>query len=149
MLRTGIILGRLSNNKAALLKAIAEKLIPGIPEQTRVSILQQTDANDGNTQGSPPKTSDAATQEPTVLDDVIDKATAKSELEQEINALSAGVNADAFGTVKALRKLRHERMQKRLFILDKDARLRSGARGLQARKALKQFEKEVAESAVL
>lgn len=84
-----------------------------------------------------------------MLEDVIDKATAKSQLEQEINALSAGVNADAFGAVQALRKLRHERMQKRLFILDKDARLRSGARGLQARKALKQFEKEVAESAVL
>lgn len=84
-----------------------------------------------------------------MLEDVIDKATAKSQLEQEINALSAAVNADAFGAVKALRKLRHERMQKRLFILDKDARLRSGARGLQARKALKQFEKEVAESAVL
>jgi hypothetical protein len=40
-------------------------------------------------------------------------------------------------------------MQKQLFILDKDARLRSGARGLQARKALSEYEKAVAQSAVL
>ena len=114
-----------------------------------MSILQQTDASDSNTDDSMIGSSDATGNEPTVLEEVIDKATAKSELEQEINALSAGVNADAFGTVKALRKLRHERLQKRLFVLDKDARLRSGMRGLQARKALVQFEKEVAESAAL
>lgn len=40
----------------------------------------------------------------------------------------------------------HERQQKKLFLLDKQARLRSGTRGLQARKALRTFEKEVAES---
>jgi len=40
-------------------------------------------------------------------------------------------------------------MQKRLFVLDKDARLRSGARGLQARKALVEYEKAVAQSAAL
>jgi len=35
-------------------------------------------------------------------------------------------------------------MKKRLFVLDKDARLRSGTRGLQARKALVEYEKQVA-----
>ncbi|KAH8900035.1 P-loop containing nucleoside triphosphate hydrolase protein [Thozetella sp. PMI_491] len=40
-------------------------------------------------------------------------------------------------------------MQKRLFVLDKDARLRSGARGSAARKALVEYEKEVAEYAVI
>ncbi len=65
-------------------------------------------------------------------------------------ALATGVNgSDPYAALRALRKLRHERMQKRLFVLDKDARLRSGARGLQARKALSEFEKEVAESAAL
>lgn len=65
-------------------------------------------------------------------------------------ALSVGVNStDPYGALRALRKLRHERMQKRLFVLDKDARLRSGARGLQARKALVEYEKLVAQSAVL
>jgi hypothetical protein len=51
--------------------------------------------------------------------------------------------------MRALRKLKHDRLQKRLFVLDKEARLRSGTRGLQARKALTEFEKVVAESAAL
>lgn len=70
---------------AALLRAIAEKLIPGIPEETRVSILQQTNASDANTDEFQLGTSAAGDSEgPTVLEDVIDKATAKSELEREI-----------------------------------------------------------------
>jgi hypothetical protein len=40
-------------------------------------------------------------------------------------------------------------MQKKLFLLDKDARLRSGTRGMAARKALVEFEKQVAEQAIL
>ncbi|KAG7287062.1 hypothetical protein NEMBOFW57_006562 [Staphylotrichum longicolle] len=138
------------SGKSTLLRAIADKLIPGIPEQTRVSILQQTNISDANTDDLPATTPSAGTGGPTVLEDVVDKATAKSDLEQEINSLSSGVNStDAYGALRALRKLRHERMQKRLFILDKDARLRSGARGLQARKALVEYEKAVAQSAAL
>lgn len=62
-------------------------------------------------------------------------------------ALSDGVDAsDVYAPVRALRRLKHERLQQRLFRLDKDARLRSGARGMAARKALVAFEKVVAES---
>ncbi|KAL2263767.1 hypothetical protein VTK26DRAFT_5174 [Humicola hyalothermophila] len=144
------LVGRNGAGKSTLLRAIAEKLIPGIPEQTRVSILQQTNIGDANTVDVPVAKGPVGGDGPAVLEHVIDKATAKSELEQEINALSAGVNStDPYGALRALRKLRHERMQKRLFVLDKDARLRSGARGLQARKALVEYEKQVAESAVL
>lgn len=75
----------------ALLRAIADKLIPGIPEQTRVSILQQTNISDANTDDLPAATPSAGTGGPTVLEDVVDKATAKSDLEQEINCMcSAG-----------------------------------------------------------
>ncbi|RKU46208.1 hypothetical protein DL546_001869 [Coniochaeta pulveracea] len=81
-----------------------------------------------------------------VLEEVIDKATAKTELEMEISALHSGISTgDSYATIHALRKLRHERLQKRLFVLDKNARLRSGARGMQARKTLTAMEKEVAE----
>ena len=66
------------------------------------------------------------------------------------SALSAGVDAsDPLGPVRALRTLKHDRLQQRLFRLDKDARLRSGTRGMQARKALVAFEKVVAESDAL
>ncbi|CAI4210600.1 unnamed protein product [Parascedosporium putredinis] len=131
------LLGRNGSGKSTLLKAIAEKLIPGIPEQTRISILQQTRADDANTdmppgEGAHEKSSSAATGR-TVLEEVIERATAKHDVEQEIRA----------------RKLKHERLLKRLFLLDKDARLRSGARGLQARKALIAGEKAVAESTEL
>jgi hypothetical protein len=74
------------------LKAIAEKLIPGIPEETRVSILQQTDTQDVNTDVPPEDTTsqvkDVAGSR-TVLEDVIDKATARNELEQEITGQSS------------------------------------------------------------
>lgn len=61
--------------------------------------------------------------------------------------LSKGVGAaDAAAPVRALRAVKHVRLQRRLFRLDKQARLRSGARGMQARKALVAFEKVVAQS---
>lgn len=64
--------------------------------------------------------------------------------------LSDGVNAsDPYAPVRALRSLKHEKLQQRLFLVDKEARLRSGARGLQARKALVAFEKVVADSQAL
>lgn len=64
--------------------------------------------------------------------------------------LADGVDAsDPYAPIRALRGLKHEKLQKRLFLVDKDARLRSGARGLQARKALVAFEKVVADSQAL
>ncbi|KAM4056946.1 ABC transporter [Hirsutella rhossiliensis] len=139
------LVGRNGTGKSTLLRAVAEKLIPGIPEETRIAILQQTRLTDdgdhdaGQDAGSAPESS--------VLRQVIDKATARDTVEQEIKVLSKGVGAaDADAPVRALRAVKHERLQKRLFRLDKEARLRSGARGMQARKALVAFEKVVAES---
>ncbi|KAI1107752.1 P-loop containing nucleoside triphosphate hydrolase protein [Jackrogersella minutella] len=139
------LIGRNGTGKSTLLKAIAEKLIPGIPEEVRVVILQQTDAGDVNTDeesaSAPIKNAG-----PTVLEEVIERATAKQEVQQEIDVLSRAVdNGDSFGALKAFRKVQHERLQKELFLKDKDARLRSGARGMQARKALIAMEKKVAE----
>ncbi|CRK15071.1 hypothetical protein BN1708_011340 [Verticillium longisporum] len=145
------LVGRNGSGKSTLLKAIAEKLIPGIPEEARISILQQTDARGTNTDVPPPGAASSAespSREPgSVLEDVIEKATARSDVEQDIRALSAGIHAtDPLGSVRALRTIRHARNQKHLFKLDKDARLRSGARGMAARKALTAFEKTTAES---
>ncbi|TFB03151.1 hypothetical protein CCMA1212_004521 [Trichoderma ghanense] len=138
------LVGRNGTGKSTLLKAIAQKLIPGIPEGSRIALLQQTkltesdeDDKKNNGQGS-------------VLQEVIERATARSVVEQEIKVLSDGVNAsDPYAPVRALRSLKHEKLQQRLFLVDKEARLRSGARGLQARKALVAFEKVVADSQAL
>ncbi|KAH7165469.1 P-loop containing nucleoside triphosphate hydrolase protein [Dactylonectria macrodidyma] len=140
------LVGRNGTGKSTLLKAIAEKLIPGIPEGTRIALLQQSrlvSENDAN----PDSENGPASS---VLEEVIERATAKQIVEQEIKILSEGVNAsDSYAPVRALRQLKHHRNQQRLFRLDKDARLRSGARGLQARKALVAYEKVVAESNTL
>ncbi|KAF7539142.1 hypothetical protein G7Z17_g12476 [Cylindrodendrum hubeiense] len=141
------LVGRNGTGKSTLLKAIAEKLIPGIPEGTRVALLQQSRLINENSDGKPDSENGPTSS---VLEEVIERATAKQAVEQEIKVLSEGVNAsDSYAPVRALRQLKHHRHQQRLFRLDKDARLRSGARGLQARKALVVYEKVVAESNTL
>uniref|UniRef100_A0A0D2XWJ5 ABC transporter domain-containing protein n=1 Tax=Fusarium oxysporum (strain Fo5176) TaxID=660025 RepID=A0A0D2XWJ5_FUSOF len=121
------LVGRNGTGKSTLLKAIAEKLIPGIPEETRIAILQQTRLTDEKSEEKPDTNNG---DKASVLEQVIEKATAKHAIEQDIR-------------VRALRHLKHRKYQERLFRLDKDARLRSGARGMQARKALTAFEKVV------
>lgn len=129
-----------------MLKAIAQKLIPGIPEGSRIALLQQTKLNESEDDETTKDSKDRGN----VLQEVIERATARSVVEQEIKVLSDGVNAsDPYAPVRALRSLKHEKLQKRLFLVDKEARLRSGARGLQARKALVAFEKVVADSQAL
>lgn len=61
--------------------------------------------------------------------------------------LSKGIDnqTSTFAPIRALRQVQHERLKKELFELDKDARLRSGTRGMAARKALVAFEKKIAE----
>ncbi|KAM0524582.1 hypothetical protein ACHAPE_000680 [Trichoderma viride] len=140
------LIGRNGTGKSTLLKAIAQKLIPGIPEGSRIALLQQTKLTESDEDD---KTKDR-NSEGSVLQEVIERATARSVIEQEIKVLADGVDAsDPYAPIRALRGLKHEKLQKRLFLVDKEARMRSGARGLQARKALVAFEKVVADSEAL
>lgn len=66
---------------AALLRAIADKLIPGIPEGTRIAILQQTKLTDDD---GDEDSRQARKAEASVLQEVIDRATARDTIEQEI-----------------------------------------------------------------
>ena len=154
------------------MKAVAEKLIPGIPIPTRISILQQSAVDEPpaasvGDQGSQAKPAGPSGSKLPVLAEVIDRATSRNEIQREIDGgirarshihlnqstdiflvLSKAVNEpkDAFAPLHALRQVKHERLKKELFEHDKDARLRSGTRGMAARKALIAFEKIVAES---
>ncbi|QSZ30932.1 hypothetical protein DSL72_000491 [Monilinia vaccinii-corymbosi] len=156
-LKAGIcyaLIGRNGTGKSTLLKAIAEKLIPGIPVQTRICILQQTDTDlrdadiiegcEKNVESEEKKGSRLS-----VLEEVIDRATSRSEIQHEIDVLLKAVDSqqDALAPTRALRQVQHERLKRELFEKDKDARLRSGTRGMTARKALIAFEKTIAESA--
>lgn len=66
----------------ALLKAIAEKLIPGIPEASRIAILQQTKLTEGEEDSKPGSGSQATTT--STLQEVIERATSRNAVEQEI-----------------------------------------------------------------
>ncbi|KAK7956893.1 ABC transporter [Apiospora aurea] len=145
------LLGRNGTGKSTLLKAIAEKLIPGIPEATRIAILQQTQVSDANADGTLPGSSVSQTTrgDRLVIEEVIERATARSEVQREIQGQTRSYQTPSAALIRSapfegLRQLRYQRLQKELFLRDKDARLRSGARGLQARKALTAKEKEVA-----
>lgn len=71
------------------MKAVAEKLIPGIPIQTRISILQQTSTSDPNaasTDGSTATAKSASSSgQMSVLETVIDGATSRNDIQQEID----------------------------------------------------------------
>ncbi|RDL31461.1 uncharacterized protein BP5553_09670 [Venustampulla echinocandica] len=145
------LIGRNGTGKSTILKAIAQKLIPGIPIQTRIAILQQTSAEDSTSDGEANlagKQGTASTSHLSVLEEVIDKATSRNEIQREIDVLSKSIdsNGSPYAPVRALRQVQHDRLTKELFELDKDARLRSGTRGMAARKALTAFENKVAES---
>lgn len=135
------LVGRNGCGKSTLLRAIADKLIPGIFDVQRIALLQQTEALDGV------KPSGEGVETLSTLQHVIERATSKEVVEREIKTLSEGVEAnDPNASIRALRGLKYDRMQRHLFRLDKDARLRSGARGFDARKALKEYEKEITDA---
>lgn len=69
---------------AALLKAIAQKLIPGIPEGSRIAILQQTKLTETDEDD---KTKRENSGKGAVLQEVIERATARSLVEQEIKGM--------------------------------------------------------------
>jgi len=60
------------------LKAIAEKLIPGIPKQTRISLLQQTAGDE-----------EKSASKLTVLEEVVDRASSKTEIQHEIDSMTS------------------------------------------------------------
>lgn len=148
------LIGRNGTGKSTILKAVAEKLIPGIPIQTRISILQQTTSSTGPSSGSSDGPAgateiEAPSSQMSVLETVIDRATSRNDIQQEIDVLSKAVDEheNPFAPLRALRQVQYNRLKKELFEHDKDARLRSGTRGMAARKALIAFEKKVAEAA--
>jgi len=144
-------------DRKALLRAMADKLVPGIPHATRIAILQQTDADtNGNLDPG------SGNQHATVLErvmgsdtsrnEVIRKMECKSQFHYIISILTLFLPQDlsrSFDTdepsqpVRAIRTIRHEQLESQLFLAQKNASLKSGARGLQARKDLKAVEGKV------
>ncbi|QKX62157.1 uncharacterized protein TRUGW13939_09314 [Talaromyces rugulosus] len=147
------LVGRNGTGKSTILRAMAEKLIPGISYLTRIAILQQTDAEikDEDPSGISDTTRDKLSisdsdKGKTVLEQVMACDDLRNETKRKVDILSRSVEneEDSLAPVLAIRKLRHEQLQKQLFLAQKNAHLRSGSRGLQARKELKAIEAKVA-----
>ena len=143
------LLGRNGTGKSTILRAISEKLIPGIPLRTRISILQQT--GEIEEASSADQSSQACISNKPVLQYVVEGDVYRNELVHELHVLSNGIDhsGSPFAAVKAFRQVRHERLRRELFEVQKAARLRSGARGSDARKTLIAYEKKFEDSAIL
>ncbi|QMW37944.1 hypothetical protein G4B11_001180 [Aspergillus flavus] len=134
------LIGRNGTGKSTLLRAMADKLVPGIPHSTRIAILQQTET------ASEEDVKDFAAEEAenkhkTVLQYVLSSDHSRNEVVQKMNFLSKAFETeDPMQPVSAIRKVRHDKAEKELFLAQKNASLKSGARGLQARKDLKAAE---------
>ncbi|EZF34717.1 hypothetical protein H109_00296 [Trichophyton interdigitale MR816] len=153
------LVGRNGTGKSALLRAMADRLIPGLPERVKIAILQQTDA-EIDTDSDPVSLAVRGTEalhvndepskkEPkTVIQQVVQSDTSRNEITRKVKILSQALedHEDPLAPVKAIRQLRHEACHHQLFLAQKNASLRSGARGLQARKDLKTAENRLEES---
>ncbi|ELU37416.1 ABC transporter, putative [Rhizoctonia solani AG-1 IA] len=140
----------------AILKAIADKIIPGIPENLRILLV-------GQVEGALSLFSDEDKEQPTVVQVVVRsdsrRETAlwehKSKQRQRcscrfilriILVLSTGLESDSeVQLLEAVVTLRHARALKELELAQKIAAKRSGARGADARKQLLVCEKQVAD----
>ncbi|KAI9867373.1 MAG: hypothetical protein M1813_008931 [Trichoglossum hirsutum] len=145
------LVGRNGSGKSTILRALAEKLIPGIPPTTKISILQQTTAT-----APPPQSLNPDEGPPkTVLQHVVESDTSRNEILREIDILAQSLTTtsesgnETLSPIRALRQIRHARLRAELAEAEKNASLRSGSRGLQARKALRVLEGKVAEAAEL
>ncbi|KAL2864773.1 ABC-F family ATP-binding cassette domain-containing protein [Aspergillus lucknowensis] len=145
-LKAGIhygLVGRNGTGKSTLLRAMADKLVPGIPHLTRIAILQQTDteAQEGLQTFGKGGQGQRDDESKPVLEYAISSDHHRNEVVAKMNFLSNSFETeDTLHPVRAIRKIRHDEIGKQLFLAQKNANLKSGARGLQARKELKAVE---------
>ncbi|RAL05455.1 ABC-F family ATP-binding cassette domain-containing protein [Aspergillus ibericus CBS 121593] len=136
------LIGRNGTGKSTLLQAMADKLVPGIPHATRIAILQQTDSpsqDSLDTEGH--RNNDSNGSQKKVLEYVMSSDHYKNEVVQKMDLLSKSFDSDdPLQPVRAIRAVRHAEAERNLFLAQKMAHLKSGARGLQARKELKSAE---------
>ncbi|KAK9371492.1 P-loop containing nucleoside triphosphate hydrolase protein [Lipomyces chichibuensis] len=140
--RYGLI-GRNGTGKSTLLRAISERLIPGMLQSLKIAFLDQTI--------SLSNIDNIGSASATVLQYVLESDKYRNELLSQYNLLSHALNdtTDSLSVVRVMRQVRHDRLLKEFSYVEKMARLRSGARGLQARKELVAMEKKVSESSAL
>ncbi|KIK67559.1 hypothetical protein GYMLUDRAFT_37715 [Collybiopsis luxurians FD-317 M1] len=141
------LVGRNGVGKSTLLRAIGEKLIPGIPLDIRIVSMQQSydnpeikSAKDQMSQG----------EDVSVLDFVISSDQERTEALRRQKDLQVALDntQDPTAAVRILRQFKFDDEMRVLDEAKKAANLRSGARGMAARKELKIIETRVEEKRV-
>ena len=141
--------GENGSGKSTILRALGKRLIPGIADDLRISYLEQREG-------------DAVQDYMTALDTVISSDAVRSEALQRRKCKRVGVTRregllndttvlqeaidnlnDPNASIAAVKQIEHEDQLKKLELAQREAELRSGARGIKARKALKEQEKAV------
>ena len=131
-----VFAGRNGTGKSTLLKAMAERRIPGIPSNLRVLLLGQTriDSDDGIETDHESQVDDVQT----VLQYVITRNAQRERVLREEKLLSEALEdlADSSRTAKVVRQLQYEQAERDLAQAHLIAARRSGARGSKARQEL-------------
>jgi ATP-binding cassette subfamily F protein 3 len=140
-----VLVGRNGTGKSTLLKAIGDGLIPGIPWSTRILLLGQTRDIDADVDED---LEELSLESETVLQHVIRSDRTRERAMKEKRTLEAAVEneGDPMAPVRAVRKIKHERLAVQLKEAHRLAERRSGARGKLARKELIKFEERFEES---
>ncbi|TGZ79051.1 P-loop containing nucleoside triphosphate hydrolase protein [Ascodesmis nigricans] len=129
-----VLVGRNGTGKSTILKALAEKLIPGIPGGMRIRLLgQQMEAVD-------------AREGETVFEWVVRSYKEMEEVKSRVGVLESALEGEAGGVVEVLRRFEWEEKGRELAEATRIASLRSGVRGMKARKEQKAAEKALEEA---
>ncbi|KAG0126604.1 P-loop containing nucleoside triphosphate hydrolase protein, partial [Tuber indicum] len=132
-----VLVGRNGVGKSTLLRAVGEKLIPGIARNLRILFLQQSYDSDRE-QGE---------EGEGVLEFVVRSDRIRTDTLRRFESLKRALDntEDSTDAVRVLRMLKHEERMVELEEAKKAATLRSGTRGMKARKELKALEVVIAE----
>ncbi|KAL1676431.1 P-loop containing nucleoside triphosphate hydrolase protein [Schizophyllum commune] len=120
------LVGRNGEGKSTLLKAIADKLIPGIPENLRILLAGQVEAA--------LRDADEEADELTVLQAVVRSDRKREVALKEYRILESATTLE--DASRAVAEVKLDRARAELALARKVADRRSGARGSEARKAL-------------
>ncbi|KAK4493681.1 hypothetical protein PRZ48_014866 [Zasmidium cellare] len=136
-----VLHGRNGIGKSTLLRAIGEDRIANIPRGVKVLLLGQTQSSPNLEDGL----SSLELEEVSVLEYVVRSDEVREKLIREAKVLERALESsgsDSMAAVRALRKVEHERLSKRLDEWRQIAERRSGARGKDSRKVLIELEEE-------
>lgn len=141
-----VFVGRNGLGKSTVLKALAERRIPGIAPNIRILLLDQTIIEQSQKEMLASKSGGKVSS---VLESVVGNDKIRQRLVEDSSRLSGalqGTADDPSNVVGTYRQLRLEQIQRDLEAARLVAQHRSGARGSKARQVVIQKEAEVAEA---